>query len=111
MEGNASTANTAISAGSATTDSNGNVIVSTYLPLSGGMLTKTGTEDIPLALKTSCATTWLNFQTSDNKNRYLGVSNENKLYFQYDAISYTVLHSGNYNSYSPTLTGVGATGT
>ena len=111
LEGNASTATTAISAGSATSDSNGNVIASTYLPLSGGTLTKTGTEDIPLTLKTSCATTWLNFQTSDNKNRYLGVSNENKLYFQYDAISYTVLHSGNYNSYSPTLTGVGATGT
>ena len=111
LEGNASTANTAISAGSATTDSNGNVIASTYLPLSGGTLTKTGTEDIPLALKTSRATTWLNFQTSDNKNRYLGVSNENKLYFQYDAISYTVLHSGNYNSYAPKLDGTGASGT
>ena len=111
LEGNASTANTAISAGSATSDSNGNVIASTYLPLSGGTLTKTGTEDIPLALKTSCATTWLNFQTSDNKNRYLGVSNENKLYFQYDAISYTVLHSGNYNSYCPKLDGTGASGT
>ena len=111
LEGNASTANTAISAGSATSDGNGNVIASTYLPLSGGTLTKTGTEDIPLALKTSCATTWLNFQTSDNKNRYLGVSNENKLYFQYDAISYTVLHSGNYNSYCPKLDGTGATGT
>ena len=76
-----------------------------YLPLSGGTLTKTGTEDIPLVLKTSCATTWLNFQTSDNKNRYLGVSNENKLCFQYDAISYMVLHSGNYNSYALPLSG------
>ena len=111
LEGNASTANTAISAGSATTDSNGNVIASTYLPLSGGTLTKTGTEDVPLVLKTDSGTTYLKFQTSDNRGRYLGVSNENTFYFRYDGKSYTVLHSGNYNSYSPTLTGVGATGT
>ena len=27
------------------------------------------------------------------------------------AVAYTLLHSGNYNSYSPTLTGIGASGT
>ena len=36
-------------------------IVGKYLPLSGGTLTKTGTEDIPLVLKTNSATTYLKF--------------------------------------------------
>lgn len=85
--------------------------LSGYLPLSGGTLTTIGTNDIPLVLKTDSSTAWLKFQTADNKNSYIGVSNGNKFYFQYDAKSNVVLHSGNYNSYSPTLTGTGATGT
>lgn len=70
-----------------------------YLPLSGGALTKTGAENIPLVLKTSSAITWLKFQTSDNNNRYLGVSNDNKFYFQYGGTSKTVIHSGNIGEY------------
>ena len=102
LEGNASTANTAISAGSATSDSNGNVIASTYLPLSGGTMTGTiivdnytafgptggnfylGTPKYPLLLRSSGTTTI-------NGN--------------------TLIHSGNYNSYAPKLDGTGASGT
>ena len=102
LEGNASTANTAISAGSATSDSNGNVIASTYLPLSGGTMTGTiivdnytafgptggnfylGTPKYPLLLRSSGTTTI-------NGN--------------------TLLHSGNFNSYAPKLDGTGANGT
>ena len=105
LEGNASTANTAISAGSATTDSNGNVIASTYLPLSGG------TIEGNVTMKSASFV----FCYSDSTFRgYLGATGNdrtNNLYW-YDTSQWNILiHSGNYNSYSPTLTGVGATGT
>ena len=105
LEGNASTANTAISAGSATSDSNGNVIASTYLPLSGG------TIEGNVTMKSASFV----FRHSDSTFRgYLGATGDdrtNNLYW-YDTSQWNILiHSGNYNSYAPTLTGTGATGT
>ena len=102
LEGNASTADTAVSAGSATSDSNGNVIASTYLPLSGGRMTGT----IIVGSYTAFGPTEGNF--------YLGTPNYPLLLRSSGTTTIngnTLIHSGNYNSYSPTLTGVGATGT
>ena len=102
LEGNASTANTAISAGSATSDSNGNVIASTYLPLSGGRMTGT----IIVGSYTAFGPTEGNF--------YLGTPNYPLLLRSSGMTTIngnTLLHSGNYNSYCPKLDGTGASGT
>ena len=102
MEGNASTANTAISAGSATSDSNGNVIASTYLPLSGGRMTGTILVDDYTAFGQTGGNFYLGTPIYPLLLRSNGTTTIN---------GNTLLHSGNYNSYAPTLTGVGATGT
>ena len=47
-----------------------------------------------------------------NINYRLGIKPDGTPYYSNSAgSSYTLLHLGNYNSYSPTLTGTGATGT
>lgn len=102
LEGNASTANTAISAGSATSDSNGNVIASTYLPLSGGRMTGTILIDNYTAFGPTGGNFYLGTPAYPLLLRSNGTTTIN---------GNTLIHSGNYNSYSPTLTGVGATGT
>ena len=111
LEGNASTANTAISAGSATTDSNGNVITSTYLPLSGGTIESTSGYMLTLNRLTENPTL-IAFQSRGALKGFLGITNTGEpVYLNNNANTFPILHSGNYNSYSPTLTGVGATGT
>lgn len=102
LEGNASTANTAISAGSATSDSNGNVIASTYLPLGGGRMTGTILVDNYTAFGPTGGNFYLGTPAYPLLFRSSGTTTIN---------GNTLIHSGNYNSYSPTLTGVGATGT
>lgn len=102
LEGNASTANTAISAGSATSDSNGNVIASTYLPLGGGRMTGTILVDNYTAFGPTGGNFYLGTPAYPLLLRSSGTTTIN---------GNTLIHSGNYNSYSPTLTGVGATGT
>lgn len=104
LEGNASTAT------KATQDGNGNVITSTYLPLSGGTITGTS-GDTPLYLKSASTATWLGFKNSSGTNLgFFGFSGTNIPSVYLDK-TYKLLHDGNYNSYSPTLTGGGATGT
>lgn len=94
----------------ATQDGNGNVITSTYLPLSGGTITGTS-GDTPLYLKSASTTTWLGFKKSDGTNLgFFGFSGSNIPAVYLDK-TYKLLHDGNYNSYSPTLTGGGASGT
>ena len=102
LEGNASTANTAISAGSATSDSNGNVIASTYLPLSGGTMTGTIIVDNYTAFGPTGGNFYLGTPKYPLLLRSSGMTTIN---------GNTLLHSGNYNSYCPKLDGTGASGT
>ena len=102
LEGNASTANTAISAGSATSDSNGNVIASTYLPLSGGTMTGTIIVDSYTAFGPTGGNFYLGTPKYPLLLRSSGTTTIN---------GNTLLHSGNYNSYCPKLDGTGASGT
>lgn len=96
--------------------------LSGYLPLSGGILT--GNLSIN---KTSEPTLYLGVNGRVNYNPdsdeialYNGGSGFptlkvraglNAPIFRYNYADHTLLHSGNYNSYSPTLTGGGASGT
>ena len=93
----------------ATQDGNGNVITSTYLPLSGGTITGTS-GDTPLYIKSASASTWIGYKDGSNTTLgFLGMKSDGPAYYKDKA--YKILHDGNYNSYSPTLTGGGASGT
>ena len=81
-----------------------------YLPLSGGTITGTS-GDTPLYLKSASTATWLGFKNSSGTNLgFFGFSGTNIPSVYLDK-TYKLLHDGNYNSYSPTLTGGGASGT
>ena len=81
-----------------------------YLPLSGGTITGTS-GDTPLYLKSASTATWLGFKNSSGTNLgFFGFSGTNIPSVYLDK-TYKLLHDGNYNFYSPTLTGGGATGT
>ena len=99
LEGNASTANTAISAGSATSDSNGNVIASTYLPLSGGTITGGTGVYTPLAIKTTIAEVWIQFQDTVGTT-YIGSSHGVPSIYFGSGSNQTLIHSGNIGSQS-----------
>ena len=111
--GHADTATVATTATTAINDGNGNVIASTYLPLSGGELTGTliirTTSDRKLILDNIDDENWslISFRQRGEEYGYLGIQGDSDLKWN-NAI---VLHSANYNSYAPTLTGTGATGT
>ena len=82
-----------------------------YLPLSGGTIAATTTTDTPLAIKSGDIDAYIRFE---NKNGtilgYYGV-NANKQPVFYQDGDKVILHSGNYNSYTVTKTGSGASGT
>jgi len=96
---------------------------STKLPLAGGTLTDTliGTtgrfqKNQTAGNYTTAAiwtesygntTTGIAFHISGNVGKFLEMRTDGILYWNGD----TVIHSGNYNSWTPTLTGTGASGT
>ena len=84
--------------------------LSGYLPLSGGTLTGGLGVDTPLHIKSSnLSEVWINF-TDTVGGYYIGsVKGVPSLYVGNH--NQTIIHSGNYNSYAPTLTGTGASGT
>ena len=118
FSGNAATAT------KATQDGNGKVISDTYLPLSGGMIN--GTQTGPFNINTSAteevgmrffmsgsAKAWVGY--TPNVGATLFVYSNHKLGLSDAGVGFldsnTIIHSGNYNSYAPSLTGTGASGT
>lgn len=78
----------------------GTVDGTSYLPLTGGTLTGSGSNDVLINLNTETAKSWIGFRPSDGTFRYLGINNSNELLFQYNSSSYTVYHSGNSNNFN-----------
>ena len=98
-----------------------------YLPLSGGTIEAYNAS--PLTIKVSAASNLLTFITDNNTERtvvgyyasstrgsefrnttsgsYIGITDKGTPHYNGN----TLLHAGNYNSYTPTLTGTGASGT
>ena len=112
--GHADTATVATTATTAINDGNGNVIASTYLPLSGGTITGDLNFSAGLSIKSANNTVLEMYSGVDtylHGSSHIYLSTPSLYYIDASSIVRTVLHSGNYNSYSPTLTGVGATGT
>ena len=83
-----------------------------YLPLSGGTLYKSN-NNTPLVIKGIKAGAWIAYKDSDSEFLgSIGVQSDKKAYFYETSLGAAeLLHSGNYNSYAPTLTGTGASGT
>ena len=118
FSGNAATAT------KATQDGNGKVIADTYLPLSGGMIH--GTQTSPFNINTSATKeVGLRLYMSDSPKLWVGYTpdvgaylyaySNHKLGLSDAGVGFldsnTLIHSGNYNSYSPKLDGTGASGT
>ena len=102
-----------------------------YLPLSGGTIE--AYDAFPLTIKVSSYSNLLTFITTDDTNNdiertvigYYALSTRGSEFRNATSGSYigitdngtphyngnTLIHAGNYNSYSPTLTGTGASGT
>ena len=116
--GHADTANTAVSAGSATTDSNGNVIASTYLPLSGGTISVTTDEGICIN-RTNGTRGILSFKVDGSYKGGLGIGTDGVPFYRtYVGDIHTLIHSGNignqsvnYSTTSGACTGNAATAT
>ena len=70
----------------------GNFNPANYLPKAGGTI-DSGSNDVPLVLKSSGTTTWLRFTSSDGAARYIGVGNGNTLKYQFGGLSYNILTS------------------
>lgn len=104
--------------GSVSIDGSQNVSLATttnhthnYLPLTGGTLTGGPGVFAPLAIKnTNISEVWIQFQDSMGTT-YIGSAHGVPSVYLGSGSNQTLIHSGNYNSYSPTLTGTGATGT
>lgn len=83
-----------------------------YLPLSGGTIIGKGGA---LSIKRNSANnpSLIKFENTSGILGFLGFESANTpVFYNIDASAYyTLLHSGNYNSYAPTLTGTGASGT
>jgi hypothetical protein len=94
-----------------------------YLPLTGGTI-KNGSVRNPLTIDTTNINgSFINFATNGVNSAYVGYNSSVGAFIEEAGIalklksgvatlgSYIMLHSGNYNSYAPTLTGTGASGT
>lgn len=82
-----------------------------YLPLSGGTIESTSGYLLTLN-RISDSPTLIAFQSRGALKGFLGITNTGiPVYLNESAVSYPLLHSGNYNSYAPKLDGTGATGT
>lgn len=83
------------------------------LPLSGGTLKSHG-SDIILKLNSNMAfnAAWVEYNSNDVKLGYLGFNGvDTPSFYPTSGSAQTLLHAGNYNTYAPTLTGTGASGT
>ena len=87
------------------------VVSGKYLPLSGGTIEST--SDYMLTLnRLSDSPTLIAFQSRGALKGFLGITNDGApVYLNQSAVSYPLLHSGNYKSYAPKLDGTGASGT
>ena len=83
-----------------------------YLPLSGGTLTS---ANPPLHINRINGFSSILYQVDGATVGILGFDQNGDLitrpHFQSNANYYNIIHAGNYNSYAPTLTGTGASGT
>ena len=112
--GHADTATVATTATTAINDGNGNVIASTYLPLSGGTITGDLNFSAGLSIKSANNTVLEMYSGVDTYlcgSSHIYLSTPSLYYIDASSIVHTVLHSGNYNSYCPKLDGTGASGT
>lgn len=93
-----------------------------YLPLSGGTITGELKLGNPNVLYNGANTVLFRNASSTADygtqivNKWNGgntriILNSNGVYYQDSNVKYPLIHSGNYNSYAPTLTGTGASGT
>ena len=84
--------------------------LSGYLPLRGGTINGGSGVYTPLVVKNNISEVWIAFQ--DNVGTaYIGSSNGIPSIYLGSGGNKVIIHSGNYNSYTPTLTGAGASGT
>ena len=84
--------------------------LSGYLPLSGGTIE--GSANALKIKRNSPYMSSIEFVNTDGSLGSLGfVWGNNPAFFHTDGNYYPLIHSGNYNSYTPTLTGTGASGT
>lgn len=82
-----------------------------YLPLSGGTI-GSGTTGIALTIdRASSNPTTIRFNSNGSLLGYIGFDTSKNPIVNINSSLNTLLHSGNYNSYAPTLTGTGASGT
>ena len=128
LSGNASTASkwatarkitlTGSVTGSVSIDGSGNVTLATttnhthsYLPLAGGTI-RSG-SDTPLIINSVANTSavYLGFWIGDATKNYIACTSSGVFASYNNGNNYPFLHTGNYNSYAPTLTGGGASGT
>ena len=83
-----------------------------YLPLSGGTITSEAVAPLALKSTSSSGHSILQFISGETYLGALGFKGLNDPYFRTAEGRFnTLIHSGNYNSYSPKLDGTGATGT
>ena len=93
-----------------------------YLPLSGGTIkgnvyiSGNDVTNVPFNILTPSAgnTGYIRFgagMSSSTELGHIGFSAKGVPAMNYQGVVNTLLHSGNYNSYAPTLTGTGASGT
>ena len=83
-----------------------------YLPLSGGTITSEAVAPLALKSTSSSGHSILQFISGETYLGALGFKGLNDPYFRTAEGTFnTLIHSGNYNSYSPKLDGTGASGT
>lgn len=87
-----------------TIDDSNNTIIYGNTTINGSI------SDTPLYITSKSSSTWIRFLNgNDTELGYLGITSTGPAF--YKSTTFPILHSGNYNSYAPTLTGTGANGT